>query len=153
MKRRHFPRCTIRWGVRILMAFLKLFSGQLVNISNIKGYDCLGWSCAILGITTLLKEYELPKSNEVNICKQKLERIHAEFNSNTSLWVQHTTMSKTWSLQHNTNSFIQPGQSLCLLYPRYQSSFVHQVEKLKKKKKKQFSEIQGRRNKSVSCCF
>lgn len=67
------------------MAFLKLFSGQLVNISNIKGYDCLGWSCAILGITTLLKEYELPKSNEVNICKQKLERIHTEFNSNTSL--------------------------------------------------------------------
>ncbi|CAJ1068510.1 cyclin-H isoform X1 [Xyrichtys novacula] len=30
---------------------------------------------------TLLKKYELPKSEEVNVYKQKLERIHAEFSS------------------------------------------------------------------------
>ncbi|XP_060926849.1 cyclin-H [Limanda limanda] len=28
---------------------------------------------------TLLKKYELPKAEVVNVCKQKLERIHAEF--------------------------------------------------------------------------
>ncbi|XP_058230757.1 cyclin-H isoform X1 [Hemibagrus wyckioides] len=40
-------------------------------------------------ITALVKEYELPKSEEVNVCKQKLERIHAEFNSNTNLKRKH----------------------------------------------------------------
>ncbi|KAF4074415.1 hypothetical protein AMELA_G00239130 [Ameiurus melas] len=40
-------------------------------------------------ITTLLKEYELPKADEVNVCKQKLERIHTEFTSNTSLKRKH----------------------------------------------------------------
>lgn len=30
------------------------------------------------GMKTLLKKYELPKSEEVNAYKQKLERIHAE---------------------------------------------------------------------------
>ncbi|XP_029998949.1 cyclin-H [Sphaeramia orbicularis] len=33
---------------------------------------------------TLLKKYELPKSEEVNIYKQKLERIHAEFATSSS---------------------------------------------------------------------
>lgn len=31
------------------------------------------------GMKTLLKKYELPKGEEVNVYKQKLERIHAEF--------------------------------------------------------------------------
>lgn len=30
------------------------------------------------GMKTLLKKYELPKSEEVNVYKQKLERIHVE---------------------------------------------------------------------------
>ncbi|MEQ2247288.1 hypothetical protein ILYODFUR_007853 [Ilyodon furcidens] len=33
---------------------------------------------------TLLKKYELPKQDEVNIYKQKLERIHAEFASSSN---------------------------------------------------------------------
>lgn len=33
---------------------------------------------------TLLKKYELPKSEEVNVYKQKLERIHAEFATSSS---------------------------------------------------------------------
>ncbi|XP_066511772.1 cyclin-H-like isoform X1 [Hoplias malabaricus] len=40
-------------------------------------------------LTTLLKEYEFPRAEEVNMCKQKLERIHAEFASNTSLKRKH----------------------------------------------------------------
>uniref|UniRef100_A0A4W4HCF7 Cyclin C-terminal domain-containing protein n=1 Tax=Electrophorus electricus TaxID=8005 RepID=A0A4W4HCF7_ELEEL len=40
-------------------------------------------------ITTLIKEYELPKVEEVNMCKQKLERIHAEFTTNTNLKRKH----------------------------------------------------------------
>ncbi|KAF5906665.1 cyclin-H isoform X1, partial [Clarias magur] len=44
---------------------------------------------AMRRITTLLKEYELPKSEEVNACKQKLERIHAEFTTNTNLKRKH----------------------------------------------------------------
>ncbi|KAB5528530.1 hypothetical protein PHYPO_G00141260 [Pangasianodon hypophthalmus] len=44
---------------------------------------------AMRRITALLKEYELPKSEEVNVCKQKLERIHAEFTSNTNLKRKH----------------------------------------------------------------
>ncbi|KAM9446343.1 cyclin-H isoform 1-T2 [Clarias gariepinus] len=44
---------------------------------------------AMRRITTLLKEYELPKSEEVNSCKQKLERIHAEFSTNTNLKRKH----------------------------------------------------------------
>lgn len=35
-------------------------------------------------MTTLLKRYELPKPEEVNACKQRLERIHAEFNTSSS---------------------------------------------------------------------
>ncbi|XP_028851487.1 cyclin-H [Denticeps clupeoides] len=33
----------------------------------------------------LTKKYELPKPEEVSICKQKLERIHGEFPTNTNL--------------------------------------------------------------------
>lgn len=33
-------------------------------------------------MTSLVKAYELPKAEEVNTCKQKLERIHAEFATN-----------------------------------------------------------------------
>ncbi|KAK7164975.1 hypothetical protein R3I94_003379 [Phoxinus phoxinus] len=33
-------------------------------------------------ITSLMKAYELPRAEEVDPCKQKLERIHAEFASN-----------------------------------------------------------------------
>ncbi|KAM4575870.1 cyclin-H [Odontesthes bonariensis] len=33
---------------------------------------------------TLLKKYELPKSDEVNTYKQKLERIHAQYNSSSN---------------------------------------------------------------------
>ncbi|XP_030624888.1 cyclin-H [Chanos chanos] len=36
-------------------------------------------------ITSLIKEYEMPKQEEVNVCKQKLDRIHAEFVTNTNL--------------------------------------------------------------------
>lgn len=32
-----------------------------------------------------MKEYKLPRAEEVDTCKQKLERIHAEFATN--LWV------------------------------------------------------------------
>lgn len=35
------------------------------------------------GMKTLLKKYELPKQEEVNVYKQKLERIHAEFASSS----------------------------------------------------------------------
>ncbi len=42
-------------------------------------------SVFIIGMTSLVKAYELPKAEEVNTCKQKLERIHAEFATN--LWV------------------------------------------------------------------
>lgn len=33
-------------------------------------------------MTSLIKAYEPPKTEEVNVCKQKLERIHAEFATN-----------------------------------------------------------------------
>ncbi|XP_072244195.1 cyclin-H [Leuresthes tenuis] len=33
---------------------------------------------------TLLKKYELPKTDEVNMYKQKLERIHAQYNSSSN---------------------------------------------------------------------
>ncbi|KAM9392277.1 cyclin-H isoform 2-T2 [Pholidichthys leucotaenia] len=33
---------------------------------------------------TLLKKYEIPKPEEVNVCKQKLERIHVEFSSSSN---------------------------------------------------------------------
>lgn len=32
---------------------------------------------------TLLKKYELPKMEEVNVSKQKLERVHAEFSTSS----------------------------------------------------------------------
>ncbi|XP_072521315.1 cyclin-H [Salminus brasiliensis] len=44
---------------------------------------------AMRRITTLLKEYELPRPEEVNVCKQKLERIHAEFAPSTNLKRKH----------------------------------------------------------------
>ncbi|KAI5088311.1 cyclin-H [Silurus meridionalis] len=40
-------------------------------------------------IASLIKEYELPKPEEVNVCKQKLERIHTEFISNPNLKRKH----------------------------------------------------------------
>uniref|UniRef100_A0A3B1JMJ5 Cyclin-H n=1 Tax=Astyanax mexicanus TaxID=7994 RepID=A0A3B1JMJ5_ASTMX len=40
---------------------------------------------AMRRMTILLKEYELPRPEEVNVCKQKLERIHAEFAQTTNL--------------------------------------------------------------------
>ncbi|KAG1946415.1 cyclin-H [Pimephales promelas] len=33
-------------------------------------------------ITSLMKVYELPRAEEVDACKQKLERVHAEFATN-----------------------------------------------------------------------
>uniref|UniRef100_A0A3P8TMS3 Cyclin-H n=1 Tax=Amphiprion percula TaxID=161767 RepID=A0A3P8TMS3_AMPPE len=36
------------------------------------------------GMKTLLKKYELPKPEEVNVYKQRLERIHAEFGSSSN---------------------------------------------------------------------
>ncbi|XP_076853807.1 cyclin-H isoform X3 [Brachyhypopomus gauderio] len=44
---------------------------------------------AMRRLTTLIKEYELPKVDEVNVCKQKLERIHAECATNTHLKRKH----------------------------------------------------------------
>lgn len=43
--------------------------------------DCITYSqfYSHAGIKTLLKKYELPKAEEVNVYKHKLERIHAEF--------------------------------------------------------------------------
>lgn len=35
------------------------------------------------GIKILLKKYELPKAEEVNLYKHKLERIHAEFSTSS----------------------------------------------------------------------
>lgn len=40
-------------------------------------FDCPVFIYA--GMKTLLKKYELPKQEEVNAYKHKLERIHAEF--------------------------------------------------------------------------
>lgn len=39
--------------------------------------------CVSSGMKTLLKKYEAPKPEEVNIYKQKLERIHAGFASSS----------------------------------------------------------------------
>lgn len=36
------------------------------------------------GTKTIIKRYELPKTEEVNVCKQKLERIHAEIAASTN---------------------------------------------------------------------
>lgn len=44
---------------------------------------------AMRRMTILLKEYELPRPEEVNVCKQKLERIHAEFAQTTNLKRKH----------------------------------------------------------------
>ncbi|XP_036453745.1 cyclin-H isoform X1 [Colossoma macropomum] len=44
---------------------------------------------AMRRITILIKEYELPRTDEVNIYKQKLERIHAECAPNTNLKRKH----------------------------------------------------------------
>ncbi|XP_062873481.1 cyclin-H [Trichomycterus rosablanca] len=44
---------------------------------------------AMRRITTLLKEYEFPKAEEVNACKHKLEKIHTEFTSHTHLKRKH----------------------------------------------------------------
>uniref|UniRef100_A0A3Q0SLX1 Cyclin-H n=1 Tax=Amphilophus citrinellus TaxID=61819 RepID=A0A3Q0SLX1_AMPCI len=40
--------------------------------------------CVCSGMKTLLKKYEPPKPEEVNIYKQRLERIHAEFASSSN---------------------------------------------------------------------
>lgn len=51
------------------------------------------------GMKTLLKKYELPKAEEVNVYKQKLERIHAEF-ATSSKWVDVARSFFIFTLRH-----------------------------------------------------
>ncbi|XP_026858639.2 cyclin-H isoform X1 [Electrophorus electricus] len=68
-------------------------------------------------ITTLIKEYELPKVEEVNMCKQKLERIHAEFTTNTNLKRKHGyedddhVVKKPLVTEEVSNGFLTPFPS------------------------------------------
>ena len=47
-----------------------------------------------------MKKYELPKAEEVNVYKQKLEKIHAELSPNSNTYVDLLTCVALWmSLQ------------------------------------------------------
>lgn len=38
-----------------------------------------------------MKKYELPKPEEINVYKQKLEKIHTELSSNSNTYVDQLT--------------------------------------------------------------
>ncbi|KAM3610588.1 uncharacterized protein V6R79_006145 [Siganus canaliculatus] len=73
------------------VALAAILNGALRAGLNLESYlnECLGLKGdkeklskmydAMRRIKTLLKKYELPKAEEVNVYKQRLERIHAEF--------------------------------------------------------------------------
>lgn len=67
----HLPFATTGWW------YSALIMGHRTSLT----WDLSFCFSAHPGMNTLLKKYELPKADEVNAYKPKLERIHAEFTS------------------------------------------------------------------------